>query len=253
MIVQYASDLHLDYGQNYEYILNKGFEEEGNVLILAGDVANLVALRTYRLFWDLCSSNFEKTIFVPGNHDYYGEWEKVEDLIEPIKIPIRPNVLCCNNEVVRVGDTDFICSTLWSNIIPEQSAAVNSILLDFNEITVDGRKISVDEYVAMHKESLAFLQEAVAGSDAKHIVVVTHHVPSYTLCREDHKHSPISSGFVTELGNWIADSRIEYWIYGHSHTSIEGTIGKTKLVSNQLGYLALNEGEDYSPCKTFLI
>ena len=93
MIVQYASDLHLDYGQNYEYILNKGFEEEGNVLILAGDVANLVALRTYRLFWDLCSSNFERTIFVPGNHDYYGEWEKVEDLIEPIKIPIRPNVL----------------------------------------------------------------------------------------------------------------------------------------------------------------
>ena len=46
MIVQYASDLHLDYGQNYEYILNKGFEEEGNVLILAGDVANLVSLRT---------------------------------------------------------------------------------------------------------------------------------------------------------------------------------------------------------------
>lgn len=178
---------------------------------------------------------------------------KVEDLIEPIKIPIRPNVLCCNNEVVRVGDTDFICSTLWSNIIPEQSAAVNSVLLDFNEITFDGRKISVDEYVAMHKESLAFLQEAVAGSDAKHIVVVTHHVPSYTLCREDHKHSPISSGFVTELGNWIADSRIDYWVYGHSHTSIEGTIGKTKLVSNQLGYLALNEGEDYSPCKTFLI
>ena len=35
MIVQYASDLHLDYGQNYEYVLNKGFEEEGNVLILA--------------------------------------------------------------------------------------------------------------------------------------------------------------------------------------------------------------------------
>ena len=70
---------------------------------------------------------------------------------------------------------------------------------------------------------------------------------------KNHKHSPISSGFVTELGNWIADSRIDYWVYGHSHTSIEGTIGKTKLVSNQLGYLALNEGEDYSPCKTFLI
>lgn len=164
MIVQYASDLHLDYGQNYEYVLNKGFEEEGNVLILAGDVANLVALRTYRLFWDLCSSNFEKTIFVPGNHDYYGEWDKVEDLIEPIKISIRPNVTCCNNEVVRVGDTDFICSTLWSNIIPEQAAAVNSTLLDFCEITFDGKRITVDDYVAMHKEAVAFLQEAVAGS-----------------------------------------------------------------------------------------
>ena len=185
MIVQYASDLHLDYGQNYEYVLNKGFEEEGNVLILAGDVANLVALRTYRLFWDLCSSNFEKTIFVPGNHDYYGEWDKVEDLIEPIKISIRPNVTCCNNEVVRVGDTDFICSTLWSNIIPEQAAAVNSTLLDFSEITFDGKRITVDDYVAMHKEAVAFLQEAVAGSEAKHIVVVTHRITHPVLLALD--------------------------------------------------------------------
>ena len=98
---------------------------EGATFTFAGDVANLVSLRTYRLFWDLCSSNFEKTIFVPGNHDYYGEWEKVEDLIEPIKIPIRPNVLCCNNEVVRVGDTVIVRKA--GDVIPEVLGPVVSL------------------------------------------------------------------------------------------------------------------------------
>ena len=44
-----------------------------------------------------------------------------------------------------------------------------------------------------------------------------------------------------ELGNYIADSGIDYWIYGHSHRNIEAQIGDTRIVSNQLGYVAYGE------------
>lgn len=47
----------------------------------------------------------------------------------------------------------------------------------------------------------------------------------------------MNNAYVTELGNFIADSRIDYWIYGHSHANIDTEINSTKIVTNQLGYL----------------
>ena len=54
---------------------------------------------------------------------------------------------------------------------------------------------------------------------------------------------------MTELGNWIADSPINFWIYGHSHVSIEHTIGNTRLLSNQLGYIGYGQEEDFDTKK----
>ena len=51
----------------------------------------------------------------------------------------------------------------------------------------------------------------------------------------------LNSGFATELGDFIADSRIDVWIFGHSHANIDATIGNTRLVCNQLGYVAYDE------------
>ena len=99
MIIQYASDLHLVFPQNYQYVTTKGLLPEGDVLVLAGDVADLFYLYRYDAFWDWCEEHFNHTIFVPGNHDYYGVWESKKELIGPLKVKIRDNVLCCNNAV----------------------------------------------------------------------------------------------------------------------------------------------------------
>lgn len=37
------------------------------------------------------------------------------------------------------------------------------------------------------------------------------------------------------------DSRIDAWIYGHSHTNIDTEIGCTKVIFNQMGYVFENE------------
>ena len=83
--------------------------------------------------------------------------------------------------------------------------------------------------------------KAVGESQAKHIVVATHHVPSYELVSPDFIGSPINGAFTAELGNFIVDSPINVWIYGHSHTNIDTTIGHTKIVCNQMGYVFANE------------
>ena len=62
---------------------------------------------------------------------------------------------------------------------------------------------------------------------------------------EEFKGSSINGAFTVELGEMIASSRIEYWIYGHSHRNIDRIIGNTKCISNQLGYVFQNEHIDF--------
>ena len=61
-------------------------------------------------------------------------------------------------------------------------------------------------------------------------------MPSFELMADEFKGSAINGAFTSELGDFIANSRIDYWIYGHSHRNIYKTIGNTRCICNQLGY-----------------
>jgi hypothetical protein len=52
----------------------------------------------------------------------------------------------------------------------------------------------------------------------------------------------------------IESSEIAYWVYGHHHTNTpEFTIGNTKLITNQLGYVQRNELRLFETNKVFKI
>jgi predicted phosphodiesterase len=112
---------------------------------------------------------------------------------------------------------------------------------DFQQIMYEGRRFTTDDFNLEHEKCLAFLKKAVQESTAKHIVVVTHHLPTLSVVAAQHRGSILNSAFATELGNFIADSRIDVWIYGHSHTNIDTTIGNTRIVCNQFGYVDYSE------------
>ena len=67
------------------------------------------------------------------------------------------------------------------------------------------------------------------------------------------KNSRINGAFTVELGNFIASNDIDYWIYGHSHRNIDDTIGSTRCVSNQLGYVRSGEHRTFDLQKSFLL
>ena len=191
-------------------------------------------------FWKWASNNYREVLIVPGNHDFYGgsdvlaygdSWSK----------EILSNVHYYQNMVVRIDDTDFILSTLWSYIPPQDEYFVSRGLNDFRQILYGGRRFTVEDFNVEHQKCLAFIKRSVAESNAKHVVVVTHHVPSLAVVAPEHKGSLLNSAFATELGDFISDSRIDVWIYGHSHANIEATVGNTRIVSNQLRYVFADE------------
>ena len=79
----------------------------------------------------------------------------------------------------------------------------------------------------------------MAYSQAAHKIVVTHHVPSFRMLHPKFQGSKANVAFTVELEDYITDSGIDYWIYGHSHTNIDARIGNTQCLSNQLGYVFL--------------
>ena len=99
----------------------------------------------------------------------------------------------------------------------------------------------MNEYNQLLQFCLDFIRKSVTESTAENIVVVTHHLPTRQVVAPQHQDSLINSAFATELGDFIASSRIDVWIYGHSHTNIDAIVGNTRLVSNQLGYVFNDE------------
>ena len=154
---------------------------------------------------------------------------------------ILPNVHYYQNKVVRIDNVEFILSTLWSHIRPEDEYFVHRGMNDFRQILYNGRRFTPTDFNAEHEKCLDFIKQSVTESTAKRIVVITHHLPSMAVVAPEHKGSLLNSAFATELGNFIADNRIDAWIFGHSHANEEAIIGNTRLVCNQLGYVYYNE------------
>ena len=219
MRIQYMSDLHMEFAENSRYIKHNEFPVKGDVLVLAGDtfyLNNTVA--PLSKFWKWASANYRQVLIVPGNHEYY-QWM------------LKDNVGIYQNQVVCIDNTDFILSTLWSNIPAQDEYFVWKGLNDFRQTKYKGKLIQVNEYNQLHQFCLDFIRKSVVESTAEKIVVVTHHLPTRQVVAPQHLDSLINSAFATELGDFIANSRIDVWIYGHSHTNIDATIGKTKIVS----------------------
>jgi predicted phosphodiesterase len=112
MIVQYASDLHLEFSQNEHFLRTNPLEPTGDVLILAGDVV----LEKYRDFFDYLADHFEMTYWIPGNHEYY-QFDLAKKCGK-INEAIRKNVHLVKNLTIKQGGVRFMFSTLWSKISP---------------------------------------------------------------------------------------------------------------------------------------
>ena len=238
--IQYASDLHLEFPANKEFLKQHRLQAAGDVLVLAGDIVPFATMEKHQDFFSFLADHFETTYWLPGNHEYYHF-----DLAEKSRVlneEIRSNVFLVNNTSVVHENTRLIFSTLWSKINPAHQRQIESGLNDFHVIRYKGHRFSTEIYNQLHEESLAFIRQALNEDSQDKIAVFTHHCPTFLNYPEQYKGSILNEAFAVELFDLIESSNINYWVYGHHHTNTsEFVIGNTRMLTNQFGYVQSNE------------
>ncbi|MCP4311277.1 MAG: metallophosphoesterase [Bacteroidetes bacterium] len=244
MKIQFASDLHLEFPQNEEFLKINPLQPEGDILLLAGDIVPFAVMDKYDDFFSYVSDNFQATYWIPGNHEYY--YYDIADKSGTLNEKIRSNVFIVNNEVVRHENINLIFCSLWSNISMANQWQIERGMSDFHVIKNKGDRFSAEHYNQLHVQSIEFLNQELHHNNTHSSVVATHHVPTLLNYPEKYKSSVLNEAFAVELFDLIESKGPDYWIYGHSHCNTHDfKIGNTHIRTNQLGYVKYNEQIGY--------
>lgn len=246
-----SSDIHLEFFKKYQVdIMIKKVNEvmlkynniiEDKILLLAGDICtikndNLV------YFLENIQNMFAKIIYVPGNHEYYGLSitegnrllkEKIEKLNES-----NNNIILLNNgshyddkhEILIIG------TSLWSNLAHNNYDIILAkyMINDFRYI----QDFKPQDYLDMFNSNLKFLERELENNRDTNKIIITHHMPSYDLIAEEYK-GEINVCFASDL-NYLFNSSIKAWIYGHTHCPTEKILNDTLCKCNPIGYKGEN-------------
>jgi predicted phosphohydrolase len=242
MKIQYCSDLHLEFQENKNYLKQFPIKPEAEILLLAGDVVLFKLMNEHADFFNYLSDNFKMTYWIPGNHEYY--YSDITEKCGTQHEKIRSNIFLVNNTSVILDNVKFVFSTLWSEIGSLNQLIIQQRISDFQVINYKNKSFSIEHFNELHYESHKFLKSEIEITFPGKTVVATHHVPVLLNYPEQYKSDVLNEAFAVDLHDLIVDNKIDYWIYGHHHVNVEEfSIGKTIMLTNQLGYVRYNENK----------
>jgi predicted phosphohydrolase len=242
MRIQYCSDLHLEFLENKDFLISDPLKPVGDILILAGDIVPFAVMDKHDDFFDQVSANFEKTFWIPGNHEYYRSDISIRS--GTFQEPIRDNVFLLNNSSIIIDGIKFIFSTLWSKISSENSWHIRKGMTDFHVIKRNHETFMPADFNQLHSECMGFLENEIKEPFEGKKIVVTHHVPTLLNYPKKYKGDILNEAFAVELYDFIEQSGVDYWLFGHHHHNLPAfMIGNTRMITNQLGYVRYNEHE----------
>lgn len=244
MIIQYISDIHLEFLRK-EVIqkLVSSIRPQAEICILAGDIGNpLHKNGHYNTFLLDISKKFKKTFVIAGNHEFYGNHVNETKLsLKNICNEIH-NVSFLDNSFEDYNGFRFIGSTQWTKIHNPQYK-----INDIGNI----KQLDVNKYNELHSESVNFIQDTLDDCKKNNIksIVITHHLPIYELTNEKYRNSLFknySQWFNADLDELINTNKsiISGWIYGHTHSRSVQKHNDVLFYCNPLGYDGENKYSD---------
>lgn len=244
MKVQYCSDIHLEFPQNREFIKLYPLKPMGDILLLVGDIVPFAVIEKHNDFFNYISDNFKHTYWIPGNHEYY--YFEAATRTGVLNEKIRENVSLVNNVAIYHDEVRFIFSTLWAKINPSNEWNMQQNLSDFQVIKFHGERFSPAHFNQLHRDCFNFIQQEVKKLRVVKTVLATHYIPTLFNYPQKYRGSVLNEGFAVELFDFIESSNADFWIYGHHHYNTpDFTIGKTELITNQLGYVKYGEHHNF--------
>lgn len=208
---------------------NENIDEHYRVLAACGDICCIDQMTVYL---DKVSSLYDYVLFVPGNHEYYGqemlsinrELDSIHDNYSNVHI-FTPS----NERLLLREDLLIHGSTLWADVY--EGCRVNS---EKTPISIDDRLLAYSDMNQLYDYSVQRLNGTIdiARRRSLDTVVLTHHAPSLTV--KNIYHSNDHCGYVSDLSYLIADPIIA-WVYGHTHLNITSTVNDVLITSSQWG------------------
>lgn len=252
MKLRYASDLHLEFTENKEFMDRNPLIPEGDILLLAGDIVPFAIMDKYSDFFSYISDAFKNTYWLPGNHEYYHS--DLTNDAGSFKEKIKDNLFLVNNVTIIEENVKLIFSTLWTHLSPVNHFEIRQSVSDFHAIKNNGKGLTLDHYNQLHEQCRSFLKEELSNSGPEKKVVVTHHVPTFMNYPEKYKGDSLNEAFAIEMEEDVLSSQAYFWIFGHHHCNIpDFLIGSTTLTTNQLGYIKYNECPDFETKRTITL
>lgn len=231
MRVHILSDLHLETGPI------RLPSVDADITVLAGDIDT----GCRGIEWAARTFPNRPVLYVIGNHEYYGETvSTLRRNLQQAAAGTNVHVLEC--ETVELGRVRFLGCTLWTDFqlfgdVAGSTEATLQQLADFREIRVNELAETLQPTTMMrwHAQSLRWLKANIPASRERTTVVVTHHAPSLRSIAAPFKKNLASAGFASRLEPLIEQSDIALWIHGHTHTTSDYSLGRTRLICNPRG------------------
>lgn len=218
------------------------YENPGcDVLVIAGDlhVGADNCLHELKEF----AKTHEHVIYVSGNHEYYKN--SIEDFDPKLKLWTKnTNIHFLNPGTFTVRDqktfegVTFIGATLWTNFGDDHIAklTVPQMINDFRLISNNGDRFSADHACALYEYHALCIKGAYSMIPGKK-VIVTHFLPDGACTDPQYKNEGlINKYFANNLGEYISDLKDTTWLFGHTHSNVDITIGNTRCIANPYGY-----------------
>lgn len=213
-----ASDTHYDFGG-----LRLEPPAEADIAIVAGDAQDDDWLARLAIMLP--------TIYVAGNHDYYG-WDFQERLAS---LSAVPGLHFLNDRLVEIEDVRIAGSTLWTDYGRDPIAAEMARRGMNDHRYIKWTKNPYQRFLPSHATRLHEASKAFLSS-VKADVIVTHHAPSGRSVAPQYEGSVLNRAYYSDLDDIVEASGAAYWIHGHTHTPFDYTIGETRVICNPKGY-----------------
>jgi predicted phosphohydrolase len=237
MKIRYFSDLHLEFikpNKLEKFIKKIPMDKDSidEICILAGDIGNPYS-SNYDIFMKFISKNFKKSFVIAGNHEYYNKKKTIIETINFLNEYFTnfDNITFLNNSYENYENYCFIGTTLWSNIT-DPTCEINDVyaIPHFDYI----------QYNELNKISVNFLEETLQNN-VSNCVIITHHVPSFSLINDKYKTLEIinyNQWFYCDMDDLIKTTKdkIKCWIYGHTHTPSNVIMNEIPFLCNPIGY-----------------
>lgn len=230
------SDLHADYPENFQWILElSNVDYQQDVLVLAGDVTD--DLQVLAQVFQALRSKFREVMFVPGNHELWVQNDVVDCSLEKFALIGQ----LCAVEGIRqtayvYGDVSIVPLYSWYDFsFGEPDRHLRRAWRDFRACAWPA---DLPDSAAVNRHFLA-MNTPVLNTRNTTLISFSHFLPRIDVMPE---RIPLQRRRVypvlgsVDLGLQVKELQADIHIYGHSHVNQSIELENIRYVNNAFAY-----------------